>query len=214
MFSEYGSLCHEILEKYFRGELEAFQLADYYADNYDRMVVSSPPFFIKTEEYYNQGYKFFDTFDFDKDEYEVLVIEDKVDVDLEDLKLIVKPDLVLKHKETGKVYLMDYKSSIVQKGDKIDEKKLAGYKKQLTLYCKHLKSIGVHADYLQLWFFRQKENKIYTFEVTEEDETKVDKWVARTVKKIRSEEKFEATTDKFFCGQLCGVRDSCSFKPK
>ena len=40
-FAQYGSFVHEILEKFFSGELAEFELTDYYAENFDIYFVIS-----------------------------------------------------------------------------------------------------------------------------------------------------------------------------
>lgn len=214
-FSSYGLLCHEILEKYFRGELELFQLSDYYVDNYDRMVVETPPFFVKPKEYFKQGYEFFERFDFDKEEYDVLVIEDKIDVDVNtnSMKygLVVKPDLVLKHKETGKVYLMDYKTSLIFKNGKLDKNKLEGYKRQMIMYAKYLETNNVYVDEVWLWFIRDEENPVFKFTIAQYDEDKVVEWIEDTIQDIHNEKDFEPTINKFFCEHLCSVKHGCEY---
>jgi len=211
-FSDYGSFCHLILEKYFREELEIFELSDYYAKFYDENVVHPAPPFIKTDAYYKQGWEFFENLEFNRDDYEVLIIEDKIDVDLSEYNLVVKPDLVLKHKETGKIILLDYKTSIISKDGKStkkDKAKLETYRMQMILYAIHLKSKGIQVNEVVLWFIRQKENKEYSFIIAENDEVKVNNWVENTIKSIKIEEEFPAKIDKFFCENLCGVRDAC-----
>jgi hypothetical protein len=216
-FAEYGLLVHEVLEKFFRDELEVFELSDYYSDNFDRMVVSPPPPFINKENYFKQGWEFFENFDFDKDKYEVLVIEDKIDVDSKKYNLVIKPDLVLKSKETGESFLVDYKTSIIEKKGKVskkDKEKLNGYIRQMTMYATYLKTKDIIVDGVWLWFVRQEENKFYKFEVLPEDEKELDKWITETVKEISEEEEFKPSVDKFFCLQLCSVSAFCKFKPQ
>jgi len=215
-FSDYGLLVHETLEKFFRDELQAFELSDYYLDNYDRMMVHPFPGFIDGKKYLEQGWQFFNNFSFDKDKYEVLIIEDKIDVDLEKYNLVVKPDLVLKDKETGRVILMDYKTSVLWKNSKIakkDKEKLEGYKKQMNLYSKYLRTIGVNVDECWLWFVRQETDQIYKFDILSEDEEILQSWIDETVEKINEEEEFPPTINNFFCRELCSVSQFCKYKP-
>lgn len=187
-------------------------MSDYYRDNYDRMVVSPAPPFIRTDTYFKQGWEFFENFEFNRDDYEVLVIEDKIDVDLSEFNLVVKPDLVLKDKKTGKVILLDYKTSIIEKKGKIakkDREKLDGYKRQMTMYAKYLKTKGVVIDEAWLWFVRQEDNKIYKFVINTIDEAEVTKWIVGTVHLIKAEEEFPPTINNFFCGELCSVSSFC-----
>jgi len=213
-FSDYGLLVHEVLEKFFREELELIELADYFSDNYTRMVARKPPAFIKEQPYIEQGRRFFETFDFDRDAYEVLIIEDKIDVDLLNYNLVVKPDLVLKHKESGKIFLMDYKTSIIEKKGKIDEEKLDGYKRQMYMYSLYLQTKNIKVDEVWLWFIRQEQNQVSKFKVTKKGLSDISKWISETVTLIKSEDDFAPDIQPFFCKNLCSVSSYCEFKPE
>ena len=210
-FAEYGLLVHEGFELFFKGELEAFELADFYDDNYDKFVVHSPPFFVKEHVYKKQGHDFFENFDFVKDNYEVLVVEDVYDVDLLSYNLVIKPDLVIKEKSTGKVILLDYKSSLIYKNGKLDKKKVEGYRKQMTMYATYLKTVNIVVDEVWIWFVRQPDEPFYRFEISNEEESGVVEWIDTTIKDIKSEVEFEPTIQKFFCQNLCSVSSRCEY---
>ena len=110
-FAEYGSFTHECLEKYFNGELELFELSQYYMENYDAFVTSISPVGLEAR-YKEQGQAFFDNFSVDRNDYEILVIEDKIDFTVKDVLFVAKPDLVLRNKKTQKTGLYDYKTSV------------------------------------------------------------------------------------------------------
>lgn len=213
-FSDYGLLVHDVLERFFRGELELIEMADYFSDNYTKFVTHLPPGFIKEKPYIEQGRAFFETFDFDRDAYEVLIIEDKIDVDLLSYKLVVKPDLVLKHKETGKIFLMDYKTSIIEKNGKVDEKKLDGYKRQMYMYALYLQTKKIKIDEVWLWFIRQESNKLLKFKILKSGLSSIATWISKTVDEIKVEEDFAPDVQPFFCKNLCSVSSYCEHKPE
>lgn len=211
-YSDYGLLIHETLEKFFRDELESFQLSEYYGDNWDRFIQHEAPYFVKVDEYYKGGYDFFEKFGFIKDDYEIIVIEDKVDVDLEEYGVVVKPDLVIRHIDTGKVILVDYKSSLIRSKDgAVDEKKLNGYKRQMTMYALFLSNIGIDIDEVWIWFIR---DEFVKFEITSLQKRLTKKWIDDTIKEIKNEKEFKPTINKFFCQNLCSVSHACSYRPK
>jgi len=208
-WAEYGLLVHETLEKYFNGELEASQLAKYYIDNWDKFVVTPPPQYImKISEYKEQGLKFFEGFVFDKNNYNVILIEGKVDIEYQGIKIVVKPDLILQDKETGKYYLLDYKSSLVWKKGKFDEEKWSGYKKQMSLYSAFC---GYDIHEVWVWFLRDEEREFEKFKPNKKDFTSIKKWISNNVSKISDETKFEPTINPFFCKNLCSVKNKCKY---
>jgi hypothetical protein len=217
-FSDFGLLMHETLERYFKGELEIMELAGFYEENYPKMVTSDAPPYPAgiADRYYADGLRFFEEFDFNKDDYEVVFVEDIIETTHNDIKLVVKPDLVLKDKKTGEYLLLDYKTSNpFSKDGKPDKKKMADYRKQMYLYAYF---INHNRDYkiskIRLWFVRV--NKFDEFDYVEEDAGDVVNWFFNGILNIKFEEEFppcDTTKNKFFCMNLCGVSAFCPYKP-
>lgn len=210
-FGQFGTFVHEIMEKFFKMELESFELLEYYKDNYKKNVFLSPPPYPPNmaQNYYKYGYNFFGNFSFERDDYEVLAIEGKYDDALEDIKIVVKPDLVLKNKKTGEAILLDYKTSnIFKQGKKIDEDKLNGYIKQTRMYSAFLQRHGIKIDKIKIWFIRTDS----FIEVECGDNEIPFSWIKETVDSIKKEEEWHATPSKYFCDNLCSVSKFCSFK--
>jgi len=220
-YGEYGLLIHECFEAFFRGEVEAYELSQYYQRKYLEMIKTpcpTPPEGLE-ETYKRQGKEFFDNFWFDRSAYETLIIEDKIDFELDGVMLVAKPDLVLRHKETGKTSLVDYKSSIVFRTNKhtgketTDQKKLTGYYKQLYLYTYALR---VHAnipiDDITIWFVRPLERFLTTPWLPEKEEKALG-MLRELIAKIKAEEEFKADTSApYFCNNICSVREYCEFR--
>lgn len=225
-FSEYGSFVHHIFELFWNKKLVNFQLADYYEKNYDRWVKTPfPPFPQMMDiKYFDDGLRFFQSFSLDADDYDVILIEDSVefsDVDAK-LKIVIKPDLIVREKSTGKVILFDYKSSspknkdgcfINSKGNFYD-KKMLGYIRQLYVY-KHYfeKYKQIKIDEIKIFFPRL--SLTYTIDYTLESEIETIKWFTGTIKKAIKAKRFTANTENaYFCMNICGVRNSCKHKRK
>lgn len=220
-YAEYGTMIHECFEQYFTGNLEDFQLSQYYLENYKKVVKTPSPVFPAGMEdrYKAQGQDFFDTFSFDKTNLEILVVEDKIDFDLDkNSKFVAKPDLVAKNKDTGLITLYDYKTAIPFKVNKktgteiADKKKIDGYYKQMLIYSyvlRKYRSWPIHD--ISLWYTRM--NRIVTIPWKEEEEEKVFVWVNDVISRIKSDEKFcYNNTSEYFCNNLCSVRNSCKFR--
>lgn len=216
-FSDYGLFIHNILEKYFKGELEIFELSNYYQEHYSENIVHAPPPFPvgMPEKYFSDGLEFFENFEFNKNEFEILLTEAKVGSSFDNHKIVVKPDLILKEKKTGKIYLYDYKTSVIHKNGKTDKKKLIGYKNQMNLYSYFVeKELGIKIDDIKLWFVRT--NTFEEFEYSKEDALLVVKEVfSDNIDKILNENEFKAnTSNDYFCNQLCSVKEFCEFRNK
>jgi hypothetical protein len=214
-YSEFGSFVHLALEKFFKGELESFELADYYKSNYSENVKSKLPKFLQNSAQgcYDKGLYFFENFTFDKDKYEILHIEDGINTEKDGIKVIVKPDLILRDKTNKKYVLYDYKTSDPYKNGKLDKKKIEEYLNQMYLYCYFMwmeKQIAI--DKIMIWFIKPNEVMEFNFDPMKAQE--VYEWFIDGVNNIKNEEDFEANnSNKFFCNILCSVSDFCEFKP-
>lgn len=220
-FGEYGLLVHDCIEQYFTGKLEAFELSDYFLDNYYITVQTPPPPFPAGMEdnYRNQGLEFFDSFSFEMSKYDIVGIEDTVDFEIDDIRFTGRPDLILKEKKTNKNVLFDYKSSIVYRTNKytgketVDYDKLDGYHKQMYLYSYGLrKAKNLKIDKITIWFTRPSRMETIIWKKEKEIET-ID-WVRSIISQIKEEEVFNANnSNSYFCNFLCGVREICPFRP-
>ena len=210
-FSQYGLLVHEILEMYFRNDLEIWDLVQYYKDNYDKWVTLQLPFFLrKYDTYYADGLKFFEEFEFDKSDYEIVAIEDTYREEFKDFKIVVKPDLILKNKKTGENILIDYKTSKL-KGNKYDKSKLEGYKKQFLLYTYFTwLNQDVEITKIIIWFIRN--NQEFEIKIEHEDIMETLEWFENGVASAKNDTEWKPnlkSSNKFFCENLCSVYEYC-----
>ena len=216
-YSDFGLLCHKIMELYFANELEENEMANYYLDHYDEFVTSPPPTYPKgiDQKAYIEGLEFFKDFSFNKEDYEVVFIEETVYYEeiSDNFKLVVKPDLVLKDKKTGEYIMIDYKTSKL-KENKWDDVKIEGYKRQFLLYIHYLQTEkNIKIDKLQVWFIKNKILKTIPFTSDEVNE-KVN-WFKQTIEKIKTETEWNPNNSKsnaYFCHNLCSVADDCEYQ--
>jgi len=216
-YSDFGNLCHDIMEKYVAGEIDIFNLTDYFVEQYPIYVTSSEPPFPKgiATRYYDEMIEFFDNLDFDRNEHQVVAVEKFISIIIGEVSVIAKPDLV--YVKDGKTILLDYKTSKpFKQNGKIDEKKIAEYSKQLLLYTYILKEVSdIKIDLLQLWFLRY--NELVTVPFTDEDVQRTIDEFLQNVDKIKNATEYPPSNDKkheFFCQTLCSVSSNCEFKPE
>ena len=113
-FSQWGSFGHSILEKYYKGELELFELSEIYEDGYDENVNLKFPdnvYVDLNETYRAAGKKYFDNFEDDFSDYEVIGVEQKIEVTIGKYKFIGYIDLILK--DDKGYYICDHKVNLV-----------------------------------------------------------------------------------------------------
>jgi len=221
-YGQYGTLIHDTMYQYFSDSLDMFELSEYFKNNYNVVVQASAPSYpVGMEDRYKEaGLEFFDNFSFDKELYDIIINEEKLEFEFDEgVMFIAKPDLVLLEKETGKFILYDYKTSAPFKIDKrngnetVDNKKLEGYYKQMYIYTYALRNYKfTPVDEIVLWFTRPDRKVAIPW--NEYDEEKAINWLHNEVNKIRKDEKFVYNNNNaYFCNQLCSVRESCEFRP-
>jgi hypothetical protein len=212
-FSDYGNFIHSIVEAYFKGELDVWEMSSYYKNNFfNNINYDPPPLYNILNSYYNSGLKFFDNFDFDKDHYEIINSEEFIKGTIKDYKITIKPDLVFRNKETGETIIIDFKTSEIYKNKKLDEDKLKSYKEQLSIYIYFIKKfLNIEIQKGMLWFIRS--NQKITFEYDEKYTLNVLEEYEKIIKKIYSLENIEYNNEnEFYCNYLCSVRNSCQYK--
>jgi len=228
-YGEFGLFMHDILEKYFNRELEEFELPQYYDAEYERNVTESPPPFPfgLGDKYRNDGITFLENIDFDRDRYEVVGTEESIfseyNGEHNGISLIIKPDLILKDKTNGEYILADYKTSKLDLTGKTgfskkDLKKIDEYLRQFYLYIYFYgKEKEIDITKIFVWFIRN--DLLMEFEVDEKIMKETLHWFDSTVDEILSEEEWTkaASEDKknhYFCNFICGVSNSCEYKPE
>lgn len=213
-FANFGSLVHETLEKYFKGELEAWDLAGYYTSHYGEAIkVAFPPFPVgMAQQYYDSGLEFFDNFEFDKNLYDIIYIEESIESEYNGIKLSVKPDLILKEKSSGKTILIDYKTARMKKGKEF-QKQIDEYLHQFYLYSYFLWQVkNIEINEIHIWFIRDGVKHIEIVDAMKVQETM--EWFENTIKQIKVEEEWKpnlSKENKYFCGQICSNRFGCRY---
>lgn len=207
-FSDWGSFMHYLLEQYFKGKLEFFELSQIYVERYkDRVKCAFPPnkYVNLNESYYKAGKEYLDNFDGDFEGCEVLGVEQKVKLDIGDRPFVGVIDLVLR-KPDGSICVTDHKSKKAFK----NKKEEAEYLRQLYLYSIWIKQkYGEYPSQLIFNMFRGGKKVVHNF-VEDELKTAVE-WFTSTIDSIYEDTEFVAKSDSFFCNYLCGVRHHCPY---
>ena len=216
-FAEYGLLVHEILEKMWLNKIDYKDMVQEYKDNYEYYLLHNFPPFPKgmNTKYYDAGLDFFQSVDLNKDDFNVIMIEDTIYHTLKGIDLVVKPDAIIQEKSSGKHILLDYKTSKLY-GNSYDDKKIEKYLIQMSLYSYILwLENNIEIQEIWIWFIRNQEIKKFKFD--ENLILKMIDWLESTYQKIQSDTEWVANNgkkNKYFCTWLCGVSHSCPYKPK
>ena len=200
-FAQCGSLAHSILERYAKGQLELYELADTFDKEFDDAVTMRFPHFFcdLRKKYHDDIVVYFDHFNgFGK--YKILGVEDKFNVDIDDWTFTGIIDLLLEDPE-GNLVVLDHKS----KAEFKSKKEMHKYARQLYLYAFYVETkYGKRPTKLVFNMFRKR--NIVEIPFSEEDYQEALQWARDTVAAIRTETEYEPTFDDFFCENLCDFR--------
>lgn len=219
-FGAFGGFCHKCLEKYSNGELDLFDISQYYEDNFATEVPYDAPPNKYTDiksDYYNRGLSYFDNIDLPIDQYEICGVEKRLDFMIDKYPFIGFIDLLLQDREDKKFILCDHKSSTIKKLksggiSKSDQEHFLAFKRQQYLYCKPIIERFGDGCVKELWWnmFKDQDWIKIPFDKSEYEEAQ--EWAINTIHKIESETEWPPNPQQFYCWYLCGL-NGCEYKP-
>lgn len=209
-FAEWGSFGHLLFEKYYKKELEFFELSSEYVKKYDNNVKTKfppNPHVDLNKSYYDKGKEYFDSFEGLFDDCEILGIEENLKLKIGKYDFIGYIDLVLRN-EDG-IIIVDHKSKSKFKS-KLEKKEMLI---QLYLYAIHIyEKYQEYPKKLIFNMFRANEVVEEKFDVNELENAK--KWVENTIDDIYKDMEFKCIKNNFFCNWLCSVNSYCKCSDK
>ena len=199
-------MCHSLMERWAKGELMSFELADAYEAEYDEAVKHYFPPFPKgmAGQYYDEGLQYFRSFDGFGGDKEILSVEDKFELDIRGNRFVGIADLVLQDKKTGDIIVIDHKSK------SMNSMKKAQYEntRQLYTYAAYVKErFGEFPTLLQFNMFRYGVNINEPFAMERYEETM--DWIERTIAQIKAEREWRVSSSGYFCRFICSTRLHC-----
>ena len=193
-FSDWGSFMHSLLERYFKGELEFFELSQAYQAGYAAAVKCKfPPnrFVDLTERYYAAGKSYLDSFDGSAFEgCEIIGVEQKVKLTIHGRPFVGVIDLLL---QKGEDYtICDHKSKSAFKSQKERDE----YARQLYLY-----AVFVHEKFgkwpVKLVFHMVRSGgELVKIPFDEEACEAAQDWFSDTIDAIYQDTVFESTPNR------------------
>lgn len=193
-FSDWGTWMHEIMERYFKGELEFFELSQVYVDGYkDNVKCEFPPnkFCDLSERYYNAGKEYLDRFDGLFEGCEVIGVEQKVNLDIQGRPFVGVIDLLLK---SGDDYIVaDHKSKSAFKS----KRERAEYARQLYLYSIYVKEKYGKWPIKLVFHMVRHGGELVEIPFVEEDAMAARQWFLDTIDAIYQDVDFESTPNKY-----------------
>lgn len=217
-FAQQGSLIHDLLDHWAKGDILRGDLSTVYAERYPKEVTAEWPKMLAAKGYaekaFQIGYDYFENFD-EFNGYTVIDTEQKFETDIDGRPFIGIIDMLLKDNKTGEFIILDHKSKSMSAFKKAQDEM---YRQQL-LYSKYIKEkYDFYPDRMMFNLFKENGMK-FERPFTKEAFDDAVSWASRIIEKIETFDEFDFLTSKesdFFCQELCSVRDHCpnSVPPK
>ncbi len=192
-FSDWGTFMHSLMERYFNGELEFFELSQAYIDGYQNAIQCDfPPnrFCNLSQRYYDAGKNYLDSFDGLFDNCEIIGVEERVKLNIDGRPFIGVIDLVVQHGD--EIWVVDHKS----KGAFKSKRELSEYARQLYLY-----SIYIHEKYEKwpsklVFHMVRAGGKLEEIPFKLEELEAAKQWFLDTIDAIYRDDDFESTPNR------------------
>jgi len=218
VYAEIGSLGHEWNERIFKKEMTVQEALDDCIENFNDMILEDISESSKEKKYiamcdyfanFNENYE---------ERYEILGVEKEFHWKIGKYKCIGFADLILKDRDSGKVFLVDHKSAthfIKKDGTPLKNQisNFEAYSKQMYMYADAMKKeYGFYPDFI-VWNHFLDNGAITVIPFNEDDCKSSLKWVKDTIRKIYKDADFVAGDENYImCGSLCNYRNECDYK--
>lgn len=207
-FSQYGTLIHDILEKFAKGELKRNELAAEFDWRFDGEVTEEfPPnkYVELCASYRKQGIDFFNGFE-GFNGMTIRGVEEHFFLERDFYWLQGYIDLIYED-ANGALVCRDWKSA-----KHWSPKETAEHARQVYLYSAHCKEkYGRYPDRLEFFHFREGNRKT-VIHFDEKAYQEALQWADAGARAILDAWDFEHKEDEFFCSNLCSCRSSCEYR--
>lgn len=218
-YAQFGTICHETLEKYLKGELDMFDVAEYYESHYPDVVTCDFPankYKDLGQAAYDAGLEYFNNINFDFDKYEVLGVEQELNFNVGKYPFRGFADAIFRDKHTGEIILADHKTSsfkYLKTGEvsKTNAEQFKHYRYQEYLYCIPLIEKYGKVDYLSWNMIRDQ--KIIKIPFDKNEFKEAQEWCIDTIHQIEKEVMWlPDTSESYYCNVLCNNRSRCLYR--
>jgi len=215
-FASQGTLIHDLLDKWAKGELTKEQLPEEYEKRYPQEVVESWPRMLASKGYaekaFNIGLEYFKNFDEFKG-YKIIATEERFRIEVEGRQFVGVMDMLVESEETGQLIIVDHKSKSLTAFKKAEDEMY----RQQYLYSKYVRErYGKYPDRLMFNLFKENGMKmerpfeesayLATLQWAGDQMTKMEEY--DFVDWLATKDVEEGKPD-FFCTELCSCRKIC-----
>ena len=217
-YAQFGTVCHQTIEKFLKGELNIFNASLYYQEHYPEIVTCKfPPNKYKDlgEDTYLRGKEYFDNINFDFNKYEVLGVERELLFKVGKYPFHGFADAIFRDKENNNIILCDQKTSsfkYLKDGSvsKTNAEHYQEFRRQLYLYSIPLIEEYGKVDYLKWNMIRDQREIIIPWDEKEYKET-ID-WCINSIETLEKEVLWlPNNSSSYWCNQICSMSGICTY---
>ena len=214
-YAENGHCMHETFEAVLSNKIPIEQCIEFYTEKYEEICAQEKQSIM--DKTFEKCVDYLSVMsDIDREKYEIIGVEMKLNFRILKYNFIGFADLVVKNKDTGRIILVDHKQAthfLKKDGTPLKNQleNFLAYKHQMYLYCIGLKlQFGIDVDEI-VWHHFKDDGKltIIPFNQKECDESK--EWAVNLIKKIKKDKKFESLKSYIMCSSLCNYRHDCEY---
>ena len=211
-FAQAGTLAHQLLAMWAKGEAKATDLPLLWVNRFPKEVTAPFPRYLESKGYagklFDSVLTYFESFD-GFPGYEVIGAEKEFSSSIAGQPFVGIIDLILQNKETGKLTLVDHKSSSLSSFRKNKE----GMYRQLLLYSKYCADMFGSFP-AKLRFNLYKEHTYDERDFDAEDFMAARIWAENQIREMMEKDItdwFETQPELFRCTNLCDCRNECLY---
>ena len=216
LYAENGNIIHKIFQDIFTENMQVKQCVSHYVEMYNRIISSTNESSMEK------------TFDkcvgclkalksLDKNRYEIVGVEMKLEFYLCEYKFIGYADLVVRNKKTGEIILIDHKQAphfLKKDGTPLKNQleNFLAYKNQMYLYCIGLwKQFNLCVDKI-VWHHFKDDGQLTIIPYNHNECESTKQWAIELIHTIEEDDVFENIESYIMCSSLCGFRNDCEYK--
>lgn len=208
-YSAYGSLVHELHERWYKGEIKKTQIVPEFIR---RFLVLPETDSKRRTHYLATGLNYFAKDIFTPDD--IVGVEQRLKFHVGGYRFVGIADLL--YMENGGLVIMDHKSHDLQprsgrKKPTAKDQELDQYLRQLYLYAHACRELGL-GQVNKLVFNCFKSGVRVEEPYSAAAELEAVEWAVNTIQAIEKSTVFLPLPDWFFCHNLCDVRSICDYK--
>ena len=210
-YSSYGSFMHEILEGFYKGEINREQAVQKFLLEFNSKVEGERPKASTVQKYICNGANYLRSFKPVQDE--IVGIEEEVNYEINGVPFVGYIDMIVR--DSNGIYLIDHKSRDLKPRSRRKKPTLSDIELDDMLIQLYMYAAAIEQKYgelpYKLCFNCFRSGTMIEEPFNEEAYSNALAWATKNVELITDAEEFYPRLDFFQCKNLCGLNSDCCY---